>query len=59
MSDIAAVTEAQTARANDPDAVRAPAIAAPWLQAALEGARVEHDAAYDQLIDSLDDAEHR
>ena len=56
VADIAAVTEKQTARANDTDAVRAPSIAAPWLQAALEGARVEHDAAYAARLMALDDA---
>ena len=56
VADIAAVTEKQTARANNPDEVRAPAIAAPWLQAAMEGARVEHDAAYAARLMALDDA---
>ena len=56
VADIAAVTEKQTARANDTDAVRAPSIAAPWLQAALEGARVEHDAAYAARLLALDEA---
>jgi superfamily II DNA or RNA helicase len=56
VADIAAVTEKQTARANHPDEVRAPAIAAPWLQAAMEGARVEHDAAYAARLMALDDA---
>ena len=56
VADIAAVTEKQTARANHPDEVRAPAIAAPWLQAAMEGARVEHDAAYAARLMALDEA---
>jgi superfamily II DNA or RNA helicase len=56
VADIAAVTEQQTARANNPDEARAPAIAAPWLQAALEGMRVEHDAAYAARLMALDDA---
>jgi len=56
VADIAAVVEKQTARANHPDEVRAPAIAAPWLQAALEGARVEHDAAYAARLMALDEA---
>jgi superfamily II DNA or RNA helicase len=56
VADIAAVTEKQTARANNPDEVRAPAIAAPWLQAAMEGARVEHDAAYAARLMALDEA---
>ena len=56
VADIAAVTEKQTARANNPDEVRAPAIAAPWLQAAMAGARVEHDAAYAARLAALDDA---
>ena len=56
VADIAVVTEKQTARANNPDEVRAPAIAAPWLQAAMEGARVEHDAAYAARLVALDDA---
>ncbi len=56
VADIAAVTEKQTARANNPDEVRAPAIAAPWLQAAMEGAQVEHDAAYAARLQALDDA---
>jgi superfamily II DNA or RNA helicase len=56
VADIAAVTEKQTARANNPDEVRAPAIAAPWLQAAMAGAQVEHDAAYAARLVALDDA---
>jgi superfamily II DNA or RNA helicase len=56
VADIAAVTEKQTARANNPDEVRAPSIAAPWLQAAMEGARVEHDAAYAARLMALDKA---
>ena len=56
VADIAAVTEKQTARANNPDEVRAPAIAAPWLQAAMAGAQVEHDAAYAARLIALDDA---
>jgi superfamily II DNA or RNA helicase len=56
VADIAAVTEKQTARANNPDEVRAPAIAAPWLQAAMEGAQVEHDAAYGARLMALDEA---
>ena len=56
VADIAAVTEKQTARANNPDEVRAPAIAAPWLQAAMAGARVEHDAAYAARLMALDEA---
>ena len=56
MADIAVVVEKQTARANNPDEARAPAIAAPWLQAALEGARVEHDAAYAARLMALDEA---
>ncbi|HEY8975027.1 MAG TPA: DEAD/DEAH box helicase, partial [Burkholderiaceae bacterium] len=56
VADIAAVVEKQTARANNPDEVRAPAIAAPWLREAMEGARVEHDAAYAARLQALDDA---
>jgi superfamily II DNA or RNA helicase len=56
VADIAAVTEKQTARANHPDEVRAPSIAAPWLQAAMQGAQVEHDAAYAARLIALDDA---
>jgi superfamily II DNA or RNA helicase len=56
VADIAAVTEKQTARANNPDEVRAPSIAAPWLQAAMQGAQVEHDAAYAARLMALDDA---
>ena len=56
MADVAAVVEKQTARANNPDEARAPAIAAPWLQAALEGVRVEHDAAYAARLMALDEA---
>jgi superfamily II DNA or RNA helicase len=56
VADIAAVTEKQTARANNPDEVRAPAIAAPWLQAAMQGAQVEHDAAYAARLIALDEA---
>ncbi len=56
VADIAAVTEKQTARANNPDEVRVPSIAAPWLQAAMEGARVEHDAAYAARLMALDEA---
>ena len=56
VADIAAVTEKQTARANNPDEVRAPSIAAPWLQAAMQGAQVEHDAAYAARLIALDDA---
>ena len=56
VADIAAVTEKQTARANSPDEVRVPSIAAPWLQAAMEGARVEHDAAYAARLMALDEA---
>jgi len=56
VADIAAVTEKQVARANNPDEVRAPAIAAPWLRAAMEGARVEHDVAYAARLEALDEA---
>jgi len=56
VADIAAVVEKQTARANNPDEVRAPAIAAPWLREAMQGARVEHDAAYAARLVALDEA---
>ena len=56
VADIAAVVDKQTARANHPDEVRAPAIAAPWLREAMEGARVEHDAAYAARLVALDEA---
>ncbi|HEY9024264.1 MAG TPA: DEAD/DEAH box helicase [Burkholderiaceae bacterium] len=56
VADIAAVVEKQTARANNPDEVRAPAIAAPWLREAMQGARVEHDAAYAARLMALDEA---
>lgn len=56
VADIAAVVEKQTARADNPDEVRAPAIAAPWLREAMEGARVEHDAAYAARLAALDEA---
>ena len=56
VADIAAVVDKQVARANNPDEVRAPAIAAPWLREAMEGARVEHDAAYAARLVALDQA---
>jgi superfamily II DNA or RNA helicase len=56
VADIAAVVEKQTARANNPDEVRAPAIAAPWLREAMDGARVEHDAAFAARLAALDEA---
>jgi len=56
VADIAAVVEKQTVRANNPDEVRAPAIAAPWLREVMAGARVEHDAAYAARLAALDEA---
>ena len=56
VADIAVVAEKQAARANNPDELRVPGIAAPWLQAAMQGAQVEHDAAYAARLIALDDA---
>jgi superfamily II DNA or RNA helicase len=56
VADIAVVAEKQAARANTTDELRVPTIAAPWLQAAMEGAQVEHDAGYAARLQALDDA---
>ena len=54
VADIAAVAE--IVKDKSLDELRLPAIAAPWLQAATEGARVEHDADYAARLQALDDA---
>jgi superfamily II DNA or RNA helicase len=56
VADIAVVAEKQAGKANTTDELRVPTIAAPWLQAAMEGAQVEHDAAYAARLMALDDA---
>jgi superfamily II DNA or RNA helicase len=56
VADIAAVVEAQAARLDSVEEMRLPTVAAPWLQAASEGLRVEHDAAYAARLMALDDA---
>jgi superfamily II DNA or RNA helicase len=56
IADLAAVVEAHAARGQELADLRVPAAAAPWLQAATEGAQVEHDAAYAARLQALDDA---
>ncbi len=56
VADIAAVAEAQSGKNQTLDELRLPTIAAPWLQAASEGAHVEHDAGYAARLQALDDA---
>ncbi len=55
VADIAAVAE-KSAKGDTLADLRVPSIAAPWLQAAMEGAHVEHDAAYAARLQALDDA---
>jgi superfamily II DNA or RNA helicase len=56
IADIAAVAETRDARGHELSDLRVPKAAAPWLQAATEGARVEHDAAHAARLQALDDA---
>ena len=56
VADIAVVAEKQAGKANTTDELRVSTIAAPWLQAAMEGAQVEHDAAYAARLMALDEA---
>lgn len=57
LDDLSAV--AQEAPAGAAGGVRVPALAASWLQATLEGAHFEADAAFAQRIERLNAAQHR
>ena len=55
VDDLAAVTESQSRRGGLGE-LRLPAVAAPWLQEALQGAQAEVDPAFTQRLQALDDA---
>ena len=54
LDDLAAVAEAQ--RGTDLAALRIPKVAAPWVQAAVQGAQVSEDPAFAQSLARLDAA---
>jgi superfamily II DNA or RNA helicase len=56
IDDLAAVAEAHAGKAGTLAELRVPKAAAPWLQAAVLGARTEHDAAFARQLEALDAA---
>lgn len=55
LDDLAAVAEAQRA-GGTLAALRIPAVAAPWVQAAVQGAQVQEDAGFARCLARLDEA---